>query len=841
MNTRTFLFVLASLVTLALTGHAQTSPANSSTGPARTLPDQAANGRIEGRVQNAATGEFVQGARLSVVGTSHVTFTDSDGSYRLSNLPAGEAIVEAFYTGQPPQTMRVTVPPGGVAQQDVTFSTGSPKEVEAAIKLDAFVVSTSREMSGASLAINEQRFAPNLRTILSSDEFGTIAEANTGEFMKFMPGVNIEIAGGNARGVSLNGVPGPYVPITYGGFALASATGSGNGGTSRQVALDTVSINNLSRVEVTFSPTPESPGSALAGTVNFVPRSSFERAKPVFNFSANITMREYARDWGRTPAPFGDNRKVHPGADFSYIAPVNKRLGFTLAGGVSKVYSAEPQITLTWRGAQTATNGTAFPNTTVDQPYLTSVAVKNSQKQSDRTSFSGSVDYKLSPHDRITVSMMTSTFDVQTDNSVLTTAITGVAPGNFQPTSIQGSAGAGTLTLGRSGATRTNLTYMPSVLWRHDGPVWKNEAGFAYSHSSNRSRNGGPGVGEYFGGNNTTRTGVTIGFADIASLGPRSITVADAAGKPINPYTIDNFIINTASRDVRATDDIQQTAYAKTRRDFYGAIPLSLTTGLDVRRGIRDQRASTPSFTYLGTDGQPGTTAIPGSDNTATPFIDSSFSRYSGPYFPNRFDALSADKLYAHYVANPTQFRADDNASYRSEVTNSKRAQELVSAAYLRADLSFFSNRLKIVGGVRAEQTNIDAEGPLSDPTRNILRDSSGRPILLNGRTQPITTDALAASKLTFLDRGAKSKKEYLRLFPSMNASYSIRENLIVRAAYATSIGRPDYNQYAGGVTLPDPANPLPTDVITVSNVAIKPWSARSFTARIEYYLPGVG
>jgi outer membrane receptor protein involved in Fe transport len=71
--------------------------------------------------------------------------------------------------------------------------------------------------------------------------------------------------------------------------------------------------------------------------------------------------------------------------------------------------------------------------------------------------------------------------------------------------------------------------------------------------------------------------------------------------------------------------------------------------------------------------------------------------------------------------------------------------------------------------------------------------------------------------------------------------SYNVRADLIARAAWYTSVGRPDYNQYAGGVTLPDVENPTPGDQITVSNVSIKPWSARTFNARLEYYLPGVG
>ena len=50
-------------------------------------------------------------------------------------------------------------------------------------------------------------------------------------------------------------------------------------GTGRNVELNAVSINNLSRIEAIYSPTPESPGSALAGSVNLVPRSAFERSR----------------------------------------------------------------------------------------------------------------------------------------------------------------------------------------------------------------------------------------------------------------------------------------------------------------------------------------------------------------------------------------------------------------------------------------------------------------------------------------------------------------------------------------------------------------------------------
>jgi len=86
-------------------------------------------------------------------------------------------------------------------------------------------------------------------------------------------------------------------------------------------------------------------------------------------------------------------------------------------------------------------------------------------------------------------------------------------------------------------------------------------------------------------------------------------------------------------------------------------------------------------------------------------------------------------------------------------------------------------------------------------------------------------------------------RKEYLRLFPSLNVSYELRENLIARAAVYRSLGRPDFNQYASGVRLPDTEQPAngSTNRISLNNPEIKAWGATSSQARLEYYFQNVG
>ncbi|MDO8629192.1 MAG: TonB-dependent receptor plug domain-containing protein, partial [Phycisphaerales bacterium] len=330
------------------------------------------------------------------------TFTDSDGNYRLTNVPAGSAKVKAFFTGFPPQANEVIVSAGQTVRHDVTMAGDT-------VKLSAFVVSTSREMDAAAIAINEQRFASNRVSVVSTQEFGDIAEGNVAEFLKYLPGVSVDALAGNAREISIDGVPSDYVPVTLDGFSLASAGGDNN--TRRTVDADMVSINNLSRIEVSYSPTPESPGGALAGSVNMVPRSSFERARPVFNASAYITMRDNAREFDKTPGPFtSPSRKVTPGFDFSYIAPVNRRFGYTLSGGVSSNWAGEPFIQNIRHSVSVATNGTTFPHTPFGQPYLSSFVLRQGGKETRRKSFGATVDYRLTDNDRFSFSFQSSSY-----------------------------------------------------------------------------------------------------------------------------------------------------------------------------------------------------------------------------------------------------------------------------------------------------------------------------------------------------------------------------------------------------------------------------------------------
>ncbi|MSU48389.1 MAG: hypothetical protein EXS37_04730 [Opitutus sp.] len=809
--------------------------------PGSAPAQSTATGGIEGRVFNSRTDQYLEKARVTIDGTLLETFTNVGGDYQFYNVPAGPVTVRAYYTGLDALGEAAVVAPGQVVRRDFDLAARSEKSGPGAgpIKLDKFVVSTSKQMDAAALAINEQRFARNIKTVVASDEFGSVVENDPGEVLKFIPGITMDYNGGEARRVSMDGVSSDYVPVTMGGFNIANTNQQG---TNRAAALDQVSLNNISRIEVNQSPTPESPGAALAGSVNFVPRSAFERSRPLFSFSTSFAMRDNARDFRPTVGPRSNpTRKVLPGFDLSYTAPVNDHFGYSFSTSASKSLSPRDFMTNTWRGASAATNGGTLPDTTPDQPYLTDYLVRDGFIARTRTSIGLTLDYKFTRHDEMSFSIQRTAYSSEFDNRLLNFFVNRVLPGNFTTTSTNGFAGAGEVRVTLQTRARDAATYTPTLVYRHRGSIWTAQAGVGYSQSLDGFHDVDKG---YFSQSLGRRTGVTVSFADINYLRPGKITVTDGVtGAPVDPYDIRTYALADPQSQYIRSVDVQRSAYANAARDFrWGRIDGSLKGGLEVSNSLRDIRSTPLVLTYLGADGRVSTTPV-GNDDLTAQFYDASIANRPSPLGFPAAPVVSHPQLWDYYRANPGRFAVNENQSYLNAVAQSRIVEEVVSSGYVRGDLALLDRRLRLVGGVRAEQTNVKAEGPLTDPALNYRRDAAGK-ILLGptGRALPIATDALAVSRLTRVDRGEHVNKEYLRWFPSLNASFNVRENLTARVAWYQSIGRPDLIQYSGGITLPDPDNVSgAVRTISVNNAGIKPWSAQTMKLSLEHYFPGVG
>ena len=275
MKSKNPIAILGTWLALAL-APGQTAPA--ADGSSSTF---AQTGSIVGRVQNVVTGNYLNKARVAVKGSDVVVYTDEFGLYRMINIRSGPIVLEVFYTDLDLQEIGVQVPTGGSIEQNVELTSKTRYGTGTAIvKLDPFVVSQDKETDGKAIAINEQRFAPNIKNVLSSDSFGDVLGSNVGESLKFVPGLTAEYSEVEIVGISVRGLGNDKTAFTSDGASVVSAAG---GAATRTFNLAVLSLNNISRVEVTKVPTPAFPTDAMGGSVNMVTKSAFERNRAQFN------------------------------------------------------------------------------------------------------------------------------------------------------------------------------------------------------------------------------------------------------------------------------------------------------------------------------------------------------------------------------------------------------------------------------------------------------------------------------------------------------------------------------------------------------------------------------
>jgi hypothetical protein len=190
---------------------------------ALTRAQTGGTGTIQGRVFNPVSKEYVRSAEVRLEGTQQSVFTENDGSFQLLNVPAGEAKITVTFTGYNTirETFTVSAGQTAVRELNLTSASAAPTSKDGVVQLQAFTVSSERE--GNAKAIQAQRREMNIITSVSSDLFGDVTAGNVGEFLKYLPGVDLDYVEPEARGPRLGGMDGQYVGVAIDGMRTASA------------------------------------------------------------------------------------------------------------------------------------------------------------------------------------------------------------------------------------------------------------------------------------------------------------------------------------------------------------------------------------------------------------------------------------------------------------------------------------------------------------------------------------------------------------------------------------------------------------------------------------------
>ncbi|MDO8540935.1 MAG: TonB-dependent receptor [Opitutaceae bacterium] len=745
-------------------------------------------GAIEGRVKNAVTGEYLNNVRVVVKDSTRSTFTDESGFYRLENVPPGVVTLRVFFTGLDEQEASISVATDRAAQQDFALTSRSRYGADAeTVKLDAYVVQSTKETNAAAIAVHEQRVAPNIVSVVSTEEFGTIVDRNPGEFLKLLPGVDVEYFANNITGVSVRGLGAVNTEVNFDGMPTASANAETVG---RAFEIQYASAADIARVEVRKLPLPEDSANALGGSINMIRRSAFEYSK------RRVAYRAFLQSDGEeltTKAMDGPKDRTRsrwrPNWEVAWTEPINRNLGFAVTVGQNDTLVNTHWSTFGWNLGQGGANnrnpaakaikdagGTFDTAASIYFPAMQNPLNHNAPKLQGKDYGSARLDWRPTPDLTLgwSLSMIrgwvqnaddvryrwngagSGSGDVATFVGIGRDPRTGITYDDYTTVGrIGGGQTQQESPLWRDVQSRT-LTNTFEARWRH-GP-WSAGARAGYSRGTyqyfdtERGFFNSTSVENVTGLVNIPHTGVGVGSGNPIPMtltfggaenywAPLTITAnasADytangnnyRAGQPVEWWKNSVARIGGArARPGRSADTIG-AAKVFVKRAFNFENPLSAQLGFDYKEQYKWRRYESYAWRFVGADGLPGTA----DDSASLIAAESLPARRDSIYDYPAIERISMTKLYQLYQQHPDWFRYDEARSARLNVSQNAAydLEESTLAPYLQFDWQLLRNRLRLNGGVRYEKNEASAHGLLIDGSAAYLKYRDGSVVHVN-------------------------------------------------------------------------------------------------------------
>jgi TonB-dependent receptor len=849
------LALLTACVALLLTAAGAT--AQTSAPPA--APTQT-TGSISGRVLNVGTGQYLTNARVSVKGTNTTVFTDKDGSYRIAGVPSGRVTVEVFFTDLDVATAEVVVPAGGTAQHDVNLTSLSRYGAnDGTIRLDAFVVAQERETDAQAIAVNEQRFAPNIKNVMSTDSLGDVLGGSVGEFMKFLPGVTVESDLADVSGVSIRGIGGGMTSITNDGAPASNIWTTA----TRSVDVRSMALNDIARMEVSKVPTPANPADSLAGSINLVSKSAFERKGRQLRYSLNLIGNHENLDLKKTPHSHGDKEtyKIFPGASLDFTWPITRRFGVVIAANHSRSFNEQHRTLQTWSSIVPPGSPAGTP-VDYSNPLLNALALLDGPRDLTRNTLSIKADWKISDNGVLSIGHVASRTDTRIGSlsynwNTSTNATSTIAGGQtlrWDGGQTLGSTGRGTLSNNGTNQLINQISDSSNVSYRYDNGRWRVETGVSRSASQIKRRYFDAGF--FLQAVAIQRSPVRINFLDLqpgAAL-PGQIEVFDNNNQPVDWNDPANLRGSTANNANLNNRSYTNQGFLNVRRTLdFMPVPTAVQVGVLEKRVMLDTNLQNETWTFMGPDGASTTTA------PIEPYLMQRYKNVETGYGMPSINWMSPSRAFRAYQLNPLLYQQTDAqrvSDRNSHIDNNENIKEKVQSAYVQADTRLFNQRLRVLGGVRFEKTTDDGIGGLVDlervwqrnPDGSFVRNAAGQRVR---RPEAGAANSLAESLLAREYRAFFTHREYDGYYPSIHLTYNTTENFLVRAAWAKTYGRPNYSDIIPrtvantSATDPDEDDELQPNqyrgTLTIRNPALMPWSADNFDLSAEYYTDNGG
>lgn len=250
---------------------------------------------VSGEVTDSGGGAVFEGAIVRITELGLSAITDSRGRFRLSGVRPGDYTLTVSYVGAPTRTLPISVGADGLVLGALVLGEGSGDQM--ALE-EVLVTGQSAAMAGA---INQQRAADNIKSVLDSDTMGQFPDQNVAESLRRLSGISVENDQGEGRYVVIRGMD-PDLNSTSINGVRASASEN-----RRALQLDVIPSDVLDGLEVQKSLTPDMDGDSIGGSVNVKTLSAFSRKEAYFKARLEGGYNDQREDWSPKTSVAGSN------------------------------------------------------------------------------------------------------------------------------------------------------------------------------------------------------------------------------------------------------------------------------------------------------------------------------------------------------------------------------------------------------------------------------------------------------------------------------------------------------------------------------------------------------
>ncbi len=257
-----------------------------------------------------------------------------DGRYRIVDIAPGQHSVVVRRQGFATDTFTVTITASQKTEHDIVLRAN-------AVKLREIVVSASPRLNEtAQAALDKQRKADNVVSVMSGDEIRALPNANAAEAAARIPGVSTERDEGEGKFVQIRGTEPRLSNVTVDGVHIPG-TDQGD----RIAKLDDVPTDLLGAIEVTKTLTADMEADAIGGSVNLV--TKIPEGTPRGYLSGQLGQSALL-----------DHRQGQGSGTFGGRFGQDNRLGLLLSGSYDKNDRVINDVELGWTVAD---NGRSIP------------------------------------------------------------------------------------------------------------------------------------------------------------------------------------------------------------------------------------------------------------------------------------------------------------------------------------------------------------------------------------------------------------------------------------------------------------------------------------------------